>query len=147
MPCSRPKSQPSDSEIGSFHDPAFIGCRKMTLRNGLNFKCLSHFLNNFLLRPGLSFRRARAVRRPKINDEEYSAFRCALNKAEEKFPLYHIMNFDKSNWHLIISRRVRFGSNVWFDECITVKGDIIKNFINFIIEDISCRVRWFTTVG
>jgi hypothetical protein len=39
---------------------------------------------------------------------------------------------------------MRVGSKVWLYECISVKRDII---INFIIEGISGLLSWFTTVG
>jgi hypothetical protein len=42
------------------------------------------------------------------------------------------------------SQRFRVESKVWFDECMSMKRDII---IKFIIESISGCVMWFTSVG
>jgi hypothetical protein len=47
-------------------------------------------------------------------------------------------------FHFPDTGRVRVGPKIWFDECITVKGEII---INFIIDGLCGRVRLFTTVG
>jgi hypothetical protein len=69
-----------------------------------NFKCSDHVLNFFLLRRGLLFRKARAARRREINDEQWPAFLCALNKANEEFPPDHGVTFTQSNWHFVMSR-------------------------------------------
>jgi hypothetical protein len=76
---------------------------KRLLDTTLNFKCSNQFLKKFLHLRGLSFRTARAARRPEINDEECSVFLCALQKAHEEFPPDYIINFDESNWHLVTS--------------------------------------------
>jgi hypothetical protein len=89
-------------------------------------------LKRFLIRHGLSFRRARAARRPEINDEECFAFLCALNKAGEDFPPEHIVNFDERNWHLmIVGDDVvgEIGSEVVHNYAI---GDAKANFTFFV---------------
>jgi hypothetical protein len=68
-----------------------------------NFKCYNHFLRNFLLGRGLSLRTARAARPPEINDEECSAFLCALNKIQQELRLNRVINFDENNRHLVMS--------------------------------------------
>jgi hypothetical protein len=78
-------------------------------------------LKNFLLRHGLLFRTAIAARRPQINDEKCSAFLCPLNKAQEEFPPDHVISFDESSWHLIMSE----------DEVMKEVGSkVVHNFVD-----------------
>jgi hypothetical protein len=69
----------------------------------LNFQCSSRFLESFLQRMGLSFRRARTDRRPAIDDDECSQFMTDLLLAFQLYPPDHILNFDESNWCLVIA--------------------------------------------
>jgi hypothetical protein len=69
----------------------------------LNFKCSRHFLSRFLPRVGLSFRRARAARRPVIDDQECLRFLGQLTAAYHRYPPHLILNFDESNWHLVMA--------------------------------------------
>jgi hypothetical protein len=47
--------------------------------------CSGDFLKNFVLRPGLSFQRVTAARRPEISNEKGPAVLQALNEAQEEF--------------------------------------------------------------
>jgi hypothetical protein len=79
----------------------FMPIQSMVAKNLLlptifNFKWSNHFLNKFLRRRGLSFRRARAGRRPETDDEECAIFMVTLKKMARDFPEASIRNFDES---------------------------------------------------
>jgi hypothetical protein len=69
----------------------------------LNFTCSYHFLSRFLRRVGLSFRKARAERRPAISDAECAVFMSDIFMAFRRYPPSNIVNFDESNWRLVMS--------------------------------------------
>jgi hypothetical protein len=69
----------------------------------LNLICPGYFLSWFLDRIGLNFRRARPARRPMINDEECAHFLAELTAAYYHYPPHLILNFDESNWHLMMT--------------------------------------------
>jgi hypothetical protein len=69
----------------------------------LNFSCSYHFLSRFLQRVGLSFRRARPERRPSVDDQECAHFMAKLVGAFHQYPPDYILNFDESNWHLVMA--------------------------------------------
>jgi hypothetical protein len=69
----------------------------------LNLKCSSHFLNMFLRWHDLTFRRARAARRPDIDCEECAIFMIVLQKVARDFPEAKAMNFDESNWRPVMA--------------------------------------------
>jgi hypothetical protein len=69
----------------------------------LNVKCSNHFLNAFLRRHDLSFRCARTPRRPEIDNKECAIFMVALIKVARGFPEANIVNFDSSNWRLVMA--------------------------------------------
>jgi hypothetical protein len=69
----------------------------------LNFKCSSHYLSNFLRRVGLSFMRARPQSRPVIDDAACAEFVSRLAAAYLRDPPDFILNFDESNWYLVMA--------------------------------------------
>jgi hypothetical protein len=97
----------------------------------LNFQCSYHFLSRFLRRVGLSFRRARAERRPAVNDEECALFMAQLLTAFQMYPPSNIINFDESNWHLVMSGEQTVANRG--DETVHqyTDGDVKANFTFF----------------
>jgi hypothetical protein len=67
----------------------------------LNIDCSNHLLNEFLIRHGLSFGRARAARGPEIKDEELHLY-VRIELAREDFHREHLVKLDESNWHLVM---------------------------------------------
>jgi hypothetical protein len=61
-------------------------------QEALNFQCSYHFLESFLERVDLSFRRARPERRPAIDDDECGQFMTDLLLAFKLYPPDHILN-------------------------------------------------------
>jgi hypothetical protein len=70
----------------------------------LNFKCSRHFLSRFLSRVELSFLKARTARKPVIRDEACVHFLTQLYAAYHRYPPHLTLNFDESNWPIVISR-------------------------------------------
>jgi hypothetical protein len=68
----------------------------------LNFKCSAHFRSNFIRRMGLSFRKSLPQRRSAIDDSECAQFTVNLTAAYHRYPPHLILNFDESNWHLVM---------------------------------------------
>jgi hypothetical protein len=64
----------------------------------LNFKCSYEFMEGFLKRNRLSFRKRRTRRRPNIDTNECDQYIRDLNFAYENFPPDHIVNADESSW-------------------------------------------------
>jgi hypothetical protein len=56
-------------------------------------------MKHFLARMGLNWRRARAQKRPEIDDDECGRFMVALPKVDDDDPRSHVVNFDESNRH------------------------------------------------
>jgi hypothetical protein len=52
-----------------------------------------------------SFRRARAERRPAIDDDECAHFLARLTAAYPRSPRHLILNCDESNWQLVMASR------------------------------------------
>jgi hypothetical protein len=71
--------------------------------SALNFKCSNHFLSAFLRRQNLSFRRARSARRPPFDDQECAMFVIQVAKASKEYSESNILNFDESNWRLVMA--------------------------------------------
>jgi hypothetical protein len=62
-----------------------------------NFKCSDRFLSPFLQRHGPNTRKARAARKPEINDRECATFMIALPEDAKKCRESNIVSFDESN--------------------------------------------------
>jgi hypothetical protein len=69
----------------------------------LNFKSSRHFLTRFSKRVGLSFRRAGLARRCAVDNGEYMHFPGQLTAAYHRYPPHLIVNFDESNWYLVMA--------------------------------------------
>jgi hypothetical protein len=72
-------------------------------QEALNFQCSYHFLESFLQRIGLSFRLARPERRPAMDDDDCDQPMTGLLLSFQLYPPDHILNFDESNWFLVMA--------------------------------------------
>jgi hypothetical protein len=72
-------------------------------QDALNLQCSYHFIESFLQRLGLSFRRARPETRPAIDDDECAQLMTDLLLAFQLSPPDHIVNCDESNWFLVMA--------------------------------------------
>jgi hypothetical protein len=97
----------------------------------LNFKSFGHFLSRFMPRAGLSFRKARAARRPAIDHEECMRFLGKLAAAYHRYPPHLILNFDECNWYLVMAGEQTVAERG--AECVhqDVNGDPKANFTFF----------------
>jgi hypothetical protein len=76
---------------------------KVLDRTLFNVKCPSHFMTNFIRRMGWSFRKARPQRRPAIDDIECAQFMANLTAADHRHSPYCLLNFNESNWYLVMA--------------------------------------------
>jgi transposase len=97
----------------------------------LDFKSSYHFMSNFLRRVGLSFRRARAQRRPVLDEEECAHFMANLIAAHHRYPPSSIVNFDESNWHLVMADDQTVATRGAETVCHYCNGDPKANFSFF----------------
>jgi hypothetical protein len=102
--------------------------------NDLNFCCSYHFLSRFLQRVGLSFRRARLQRRPAIDDQECALFMAKLTGALYNYPPDYILNFDESNWYLVMAG----------DQTVASRG--AETVHQYTDEDTKANCTFFATI-
>jgi hypothetical protein len=97
----------------------------------LDFKFSNYFLSAFLRRQNLSFRRVRATRRPQIDDQERATFMIQVAKASKGHSESNIVNFDESNWRLVMASEQVVGERG--DEVVHnyTDGDTKANFSFF----------------
>jgi hypothetical protein len=60
-------------------------------------------MSRFLKKVGLSFRWARAQRRPIRDDEECAHFMVNMITAYHRYSPHLIIDFDESDWHLVMA--------------------------------------------
>jgi hypothetical protein len=96
----------------------------------LNFKCSAHFMSNFI-RMGLSFRKARPERRPAIDESKCAQFMANMTAAYHRYPPHLILNFNESNWHLVMEEDVMLAEQGAETVHNYVDGDSKTNFTFF----------------
>jgi hypothetical protein len=97
----------------------------------LNFKCFAHFMSNFIRRMGLGFRKAHPERRPVIDDSECVQSLANLTAACHRYSPHLILNFDESNWHLVMEGDVPLAERGAETVHNYVDGDPKMNFTLF----------------
>jgi hypothetical protein len=102
--------------------------------SALHSKCFCHFLSRFLARVGLSFRRAHPARRPTIDDRDCLRFLAQLTAAYFRYPPHLIVNFDESNWYLVMAG----------DETVAERGAECVN--QFVDGDPKANFSFFATI-
>jgi hypothetical protein len=100
----------------------------------LNFRGSSHLMFHFLNTVGLSFRRARARRRPIFEDEECAHFVANVITAYHPYPPHLIVNFDESNWHLVMID----------DQMVAVRG--AETVCHYYKSDAKANFPFFATI-
>jgi hypothetical protein len=88
-------------------------------------------MSNFIQRIGLSFRKVHPQRRPAVDDSEYAQFLANLTAAYHRYSPHFILNFDESNWHVVMEGDVTLTERGAETVHNYVDGDPKMNFTFF----------------